>query len=111
MKTISLFIGLLLIVFMIRHTAMSSPAINNRPEVIPNSDSGEFKMVIQPILLNNCSPCHFPGGKMYASMPFDKAETIIHHEAGVKKRFQKEKENNPVIAFLNKNKCLDISRF
>jgi hypothetical protein len=104
MKTIAVLTGLLMVVFMIRHTAMSSPAINNHSEIHSNSDSGEFKMAIQPILQNNCSPCHFPGGKMYASMPFDKAETIIHHEAGVKKRLQKEKEGNPVIAFLNKNK-------
>ena len=36
-----------------------------------------FKQQIQPLLQTKCSPCHFPGGKMYASMPFDQASTIL----------------------------------
>jgi len=34
-----------------------------------------FAGQIQPILAR-CTPCHFPGGKMYAKLPFDRAETV-----------------------------------
>jgi hypothetical protein len=103
MKTISLFMSLLLVVFEIGYSEMHSPITNNHHEIISGTESVEFKTVIQPIFQKNCSPCHFPGGKMYASMPFDKAETIISYGAGVAKRFQKKKDGNPVIAFLDKN--------
>jgi hypothetical protein len=63
-----------------------------------------FKKDIQPILQKNCSPCHFPGGKMYAAMPFDKPETIIGHEAGALKRFNNAKEKELVKKFIEGNK-------
>lgn len=34
-----------------------------------------FAGQIQPILAR-CTPCHFPGGKMYDKLPFDRAETV-----------------------------------
>jgi hypothetical protein len=58
-------------------------------------DSISFTQQIQPILVKNCSPCHFTGGKMYAKLPFDRAETILQPEvkAGLLKRIRDEKEN------------------
>lgn len=35
----------------------------------------DFATEIQPILAG-CTPCHFPGGKMYAALPFDRPETV-----------------------------------
>ena len=67
-------------------------------------DSLEFTTIIQPILQKNCSPCHFPGGKMYATIPFDKCEAIINHAAGALKRFSDKKENELVKLFIEKNK-------
>lgn len=65
--------------------ASESPAIKtNKP------DSIVFVMQVRPILEKNCSPCHFTGGKMYATMPFDAATTILNHESGVLKRFKGE---------------------
>ena len=37
----------------------------------------DFAKQVQPILQARCQPCHFPGGKVYASMPFDRAETVL----------------------------------
>ena len=41
------------------------------------SNTSSFAQNIEPILLRNCSPCHFPGGKVYAKMPFDAPLTIV----------------------------------
>jgi|SRR5688572_15239037 len=49
-----------------------------------------FDKDIVPILKSRCSPCHFPGGKMYEKMPFDKSKTIIDHSAGVARRLKGE---------------------
>ena len=66
-------------------------------------DTIHFTRQIQPILVKNCSPCHFTGGKMYERMPFDKDTTIINHEAGVLKRIKGE-ENLLIKAFIEQNK-------
>ena len=36
----------------------------------------DFARDVRPILERRCQPCHFQGGKMYASLPFDRPETI-----------------------------------
>ena len=41
-------------------------------KTIALEDTIHFTSQIQPILVKNCSPCHFTGGKMYERMPFDK---------------------------------------
>jgi len=35
------------------------------------------EIYVRPILEQRCTPCHFTGGKMYARLPFDRAETIV----------------------------------
>ena len=66
----------------------------NRPAAIIEKtatiikDTIDFGNQVQPILVKNCSPCHFTGGKMYERMPFDKDTTIINHEKGILKRFK-----------------------
>jgi hypothetical protein len=56
------------------------------------SDTINYKVQVLPILQKKCTPCHFPGGKMYDRMPFYNSQTIISHEAGVLKRFKDEQE-------------------
>ncbi len=67
-------------------------------------DTINFKTQVQPILQKNCSPCHFPGGKLYGKLPFDKGETIINHAAGVFKRIKKEEEVNLIRQYIEQNK-------
>ncbi len=47
-----------------------------------------FATRVRPVLAAKCSPCHEPGGKMYARLPFDRAETIATHPEGVLKRLR-----------------------
>jgi hypothetical protein len=68
------------------------------------TDTVYFATQIQPILQKNCSPCHFAGGKMYQRMPFDKAETIISHEAGVVRRIKNEDELRSIKQFFVQSK-------
>jgi hypothetical protein len=62
-------------------------------------DSIDFVTQIQPILVKNCSPCHFTGGKMYERMPFDKDTTIINHEKGILKRIKGD-DNELIRSFI-----------
>ena len=66
-------------------------------------DTVDFKTQVQPILQKNCSPCHFTGGKLYQKLPFDKGETIIHHEVGIFKRIKKEEEIALIKEFIRQN--------
>ena len=71
----------------------------------PTHDTIQFASQIQPILVSHCSPCHFPGGKMYERLPFDKAETILKlNEARLLMRIKDEKEKSLITAFIEENK-------
>ena len=59
-----------------------------------------FDLEIKPIFVSHCQPCHFPGGKMYEKMPFDKAETIRDHQAGILRRIKDPLEVEKLKAFL-----------
>jgi hypothetical protein len=78
------------------------------PDVVANTievvtDTIDFATQVQPILIKNCSPCHFTGGKMYEKMPFDKDSTIINHEKGILKRIKGD-ENVLLKTFIQQNK-------
>jgi len=64
----------------------------------------DFEKEIKPIFVKNCSPCHFPGGKMYEKLPFDKDTTIINHSASILKRIKNEEENTLLKEFISQNK-------
>lgn len=53
----------------------------------------DFEKQVKPILVKNCSPCHFTGGKMYERMPFDKDTTFITHSTGILRRIKNKEEN------------------
>jgi len=72
-------------------------------KTIALEDTIHFTSQIQPILVKNCSPCHFTGGKMYERMPFDKDTTIINHETGILKRIKGE-EKLLIKTFIEQNK-------
>ena len=73
-------------------------AIAEKPAIILK-DTIDFVSQVQPILIKNCSPCHFTGGKMYEKLPFDKDTTIINHQATVLKRIKGE-ENTLIRSFI-----------
>ena len=49
-----------------------------------------FTASVRPILEAHCTPCHFPGGKMYDRLPFDRAETLSSHREGALRRLKGE---------------------
>ena len=58
----------------------SAPAAGSKPDDV-------FASTVRPILVQHCSPCHEPGGTMYAKLPFDQPETLRTHRTGALKRF------------------------
>ena len=63
----------------------------------------DFKSQIQPILQRRCSPCHFPGGKMYERLPFDTASTIFMKKESILKRIKDEAENKLLREFIGQS--------
>jgi hypothetical protein len=61
----------------------------------PNFDSE-----IKPIFQARCQPCHFPGGKVYDKLPFDKSETITKLGTKLFTRIKDEKEQQKIREFL-----------
>jgi hypothetical protein len=59
-----------------------------------------FVATVRPILLSHCVPCHEPGGKMYARMPFDDPKTIREHREGVLRRLKVPEERAAVESWL-----------
>ena len=84
-------------------SSTKNPSVKPVQKAIALEDTIHFTNQIQPILVKNCSPCHFTGGKMYERMPFDKDTTIINHEAGILKRIKGE-ENLLIKTFIHQNK-------
>ena len=67
-------------------------------------DTSSFINDIEPILIKNCSPCHFPNGKVYSKMPFDAPMTIV----GLKKervlmRIKDENQKEAVRKYIELN--------
>ena len=71
--------------------------VESSPAAAPKSVS--FAADVAPILAR-CRPCHFPGGKMYDKLPFDKPETV--YELGTKlfTRIRAEEDQQVLRTFL-----------
>ena len=63
----------------------------------------DFRTQILPILQKRCSPCHFPGGKMYERLPFDTSSTILMKKESILKRIKVEDENKLLREFIEQN--------
>ncbi|HEX7185453.1 MAG TPA: hypothetical protein VF756_26760 [Thermoanaerobaculia bacterium] len=59
-----------------------------------------FETQIRPILESRCQPCHFEGGKMYAQLPFDRAQTIQDLGEKLFTRIREEREQTLLRSFL-----------
>ena len=71
------------------------------PALAPAADTDTvFHGTIKPIMASSCMPCHFPGGKMYASMPFDDPKTVASHSEGILRRIKAPEKREPLEAWL-----------
>ncbi|MBK5260310.1 MAG: hypothetical protein JJE51_12000 [Thermoanaerobaculia bacterium] len=59
-----------------------------------------FESTVQPILTRRCQPCHFPGGKMHAKLPFDKAATVDKLGTRLFSRIKDEEDRAVIRKFL-----------
>jgi hypothetical protein len=66
----------------------------------PPPKNVDFTRDVRPILEKRCQPCHFPGGKMYGKLPFDRAETIDKLGTKLFTRIKKEDEQAVIRGFL-----------
>lgn len=67
----------------------SSPPPTSTPEPAPTpSRRLAFEQSIRPILAARCTPCHFPGGIMYARLPFDDPHVLASHSEGALRRLK-----------------------
>ena len=58
--------------------------------------SASFTSDIAPILSKNCQPCHFPGGKVFAKLPFENYFTVKKLGLKLNTRFKKEEQQTLV---------------
>jgi hypothetical protein len=72
------------------------------PPPPPPSKHVDFARDVRPILEKRCQPCHFPGGKMYGKLPFDRAETIDKLGTKLFTRIKKEDEQAVIRGFLSR---------
>jgi hypothetical protein len=69
-----------------------------------DTNSYRYEKEVLPVLINNCSPCHFPGGKMYERLPFDKDTTIINHGEKILKRIGNDEKKAAIREFILQNR-------
>jgi hypothetical protein len=60
----------------------------------------DFDTQLKPIFQSKCMPCHFSGGKMYDSLPFDKPATIRKLGTRLFTRIKGENERKLIEDFL-----------
>lgn len=78
-------------------------AVKNESEISavqPAKQQVDFDTDLRPIFASRCQPCHFPGGKVYAQLPFDRPETIRQLGARLFSRIKDEGERTLIRNFL-----------
>jgi len=78
--------------------SMRAYAVTEDPKPAPASVT--FKKDVAPLLAARCQPCHFPGGKTYVKLPFDRAETVRLLGTKLFTRIKDEPSQNVVRNFL-----------
>jgi hypothetical protein len=83
--------------------AVPAPAVPERVSGGLSLVRVDFASQIQPILAAKCQPCHFPGGKVYGPMPFDRAETVLRLREKLFTRIKDEDPRRTIREFLAQN--------
>jgi len=66
--------------------AVSTPASEPAPAAPARDEL--FFTTVRPILATRCAPCHNPGGRMYARLPFDDPKVLSSHSTGALRRLK-----------------------
>jgi hypothetical protein len=59
-----------------RPESTPNPSPTASPSPSPTPERIDFATQVRPVLEEKCTPCHFPGGRMYERLPFDREGTI-----------------------------------
>ena len=70
--------------------AAAAPTAIPPPSPVPTEVPDLWASAVRPVLKEHCAPCHEPGGKMYARLPFDDPKVPSSHSAGVLRRLKGE---------------------
>ena len=96
--------GLLLPIWLLRDYNCTKdptePESSKRAGAAPAPDL--FATTVRPVLSARCAPCHEPGGAMYERLPFDHAEVVASHSAGVLRRIKDPQEKAAIEKWLQK---------
>jgi hypothetical protein len=65
--------------------AAAAPAATAAPTKAPGPT---FDATVRPVLEARCTPCHYPGGKMYERLPFDQPPVVAAHADGIRRRLK-----------------------
>ena len=60
----------------------------------------DFDTQVKPIFKSKCMPCHFSGGQMYDSLPFDKPATIRKLGTRLFTRIKEDEDRKLIESFL-----------
>jgi hypothetical protein len=71
------------------------------PAASPDPPADAFVAAVRPVLLRRCTPCHEPGGVMYARMPFDSPAVVRASREGLLRRLSVPEEKAAVEAWLD----------
>ena len=76
--------------------APTSPAEPASVTSAPVAAADAFASRILPMLEQHCTPCHFPGGRMYDRLPFDDPEVVRSKPEGILRRLKVAEERQVV---------------
>lgn len=66
-----------------------SESVAPPPDPLPASGETEkFQSSVRPVLSTRCAPCHEPGGKMYARLPFDDPKVVSANATAMLRRLK-----------------------
>ncbi len=83
-------IGAAIALFLLLLVWSPGPPSTPTAEPAPSPTPSLFASTVRPVLASRCAPCHEPGGKLYARLPFDDPEVVAAHAEGVLKRLHGE---------------------
>jgi len=77
-------------------TSSAPLALSKERPPRPRPDRAAFDEAVKPLLARTCTPCHVPGGRMYATLPFDDPETVASHAEGILKRLKEPDDKRSI---------------
>lgn len=89
----------------VTHKARQAPQVVAAPDAteqaaVAAAPADTFTSAVRPVLVRRCAPCHEPGGKMYARLPFDDATVVRDHQAAIVRRLKDAEERAALESWL-----------